>query len=219
MPPAAGRVKWPQLYLQMDEQCLNAARDRPVVPGVVDEAVVALGAGWKRLHPEGGLAAQLAELSTAQGDLGRVRELLEGAWALEHPDQYCDGLPSAILAALRAETLLVNPGNETARREYADYVARVMATARQVPREGPRGEAWWLEAAAHSARAKGRDTPEQWAAAAAAWSGCEHPWNVASCWHQEGVAHLAAGDREAAATALRSALEVADEGRVARGTP
>ena len=209
-PSVPGLVRWPQLYLQVDEQCLNAARGRPVDPDVVAVAVAALGAGWKRLHPEGGLASQLAELATAEGDLGRVRELLEGAWELEHPEQYCDGLPSTVLAALRAETLLVDARDEAARRESAGYAERVMAAARRVPREGPLGEAWWSEAEAHAGRARGRDTPQQWAAAAAAWRACEHPWNVARCRHQEGVVRLAAGDRDGAAAALRDGLGIAD---------
>ena len=151
----------------------------------------------------------LAELSTMEGDLPRARDLLMGAWGLEHPDQYCDCLPYVVVSALRAETRLVDHRDESARQESAEYVDTVMATAQQLPRQGPRGEAWWLEASAHAARAHGRDTPEQWAAAATAWEECEHRPDIARCRHHQGVAHLAAGDKEAAQTALHEALQIA----------
>ena len=208
-PRAEERVHWPELYLSMNEQVLNAARGRPVDPEVVDAALAALGAGWDRLHPEGDLAAKLAEISTMERDLPRARDLLMGAWGLEHPDQYCDCLPYVVVSALRAETRLVDHQDESARQESAEYVDTVMATAQQLPRQGPRGEAWWLEACAHAARAHGRDTPEHWAAAATAWEECEHRPDIARCRHQQGVAHLAAGDKEAAETALREALQIA----------
>ena len=203
-----GVQSWPTMLLQTYGQQINAARGRPVDPGLVDHAVEFWGGRWDSTRPNW-IPPHVADLYTADKDLDRVRRLLEGAWSLDPPARFGEHLPFAVLSALRAETHLVDPQDKPALDKSAQYVDHVMRAAQHLARQGPRGEAWWLEARAHAARAHGADTPAAWATAASAWGVCEHLPDVARCRHLQGVALLAAGDREAAQTSLREALEIA----------
>ena len=202
---------WPGLHLQMHQQRANLARGRPLDSAILDYALEAWGRGWKAVYPGMGLAATLADVARAAEDLSRVRTLLEGAWSLPRPERLCADLPVAILAALRGETILADHQDATSSAASRKYVHKVMLTAQRLPRQGPRGEAWWLEARAHAARARGGDTPEQWAEAASAWAECERLPDVSGCLRHQGEAFLAGGDREAAETALQEAFRIATD--------
>lgn len=165
---------------------------------------------WADAEINGESAAQFTVLLTRRGDLAGVRDLLAGAWEPELPARHAVGLPHVVLAALRAESELVDPGDAEARRASRQVADRVLRVAARAPRAGPRGAAGWAEAQAHAARAQGSDTPQQWAEAVAHWRVCEQPYDVAQCLRWQAEAHLRGGDPEAATAAVVEALEIAE---------
>jgi len=86
-------------------------------------------------------------------------------------------------------------------------IARVRACAED---GGPLEQAFLAHAEADHCRAAGRDDPERYAAAAAAWTELGRPYRAARARWRQAEALVAAGDRDAAAAPVAAALEVTE---------
>ncbi len=166
---------------------------------------------WADRAPSAEIIARLATLSAAEGDLGRCRAELAGAWDLPPSPALSEQLPRAVLTALRAESSLVDRHDPAAAAESAALVDRVLAMAEHLARPGARGRAWWAEVHAHAARSRGGDTAAGWAPAVAGWRECNQPYDVALCLRFLGEAALGEGDSRTAAEALSEAYDICGE--------
>jgi ATP/maltotriose-dependent transcriptional regulator MalT len=161
------------------------------------------------------IGVRVAELHRREGDLDAARAAVERTL---DQIEFCtdDAMRVAAVAAIgvtveadaaeRARDLGDAEEETAALRCLDDLLARVAAA---VTPERPVERALLLGARADATRAAGRPRPDGYAAAAAAFEAIDRPESVARMRWREAEAHLATGDREAAADAARAASEIA----------
>jgi DNA-binding CsgD family transcriptional regulator/tetratricopeptide (TPR) repeat protein len=171
------------------------------------------------LEPQfiGGVGALQAELERREGNLDAAREIVEDA--LDRLEFCTDDV--RFLAQVAAIAVTVEADAAERARDVGDDAARDDALERLEPMllrveaaaiEGrPIEGAHLLAATAESTRARGEPDPAAWAAAAQAWADALRPYPEAQARWREAEAHVATGDREAAALAAGSALRIARE--------
>jgi ATP/maltotriose-dependent transcriptional regulator MalT len=164
----------------------------------------------------GPFGSLLAELRRRQGDLDGARAAVDEALdRIEFCTEDVARLARVSAAGVRVEADRAQRGRDLGdesevSRALGDIellLARVEAAAEG---EGPVEVAWLASAQAEAGRASGDDSPARWSAAAAAWERIERPYQVALARWREAEAHVAAGDREAAARAAGEALAIAE---------
>src|SRR4051794_9772201 len=162
----------------------------------------------------GPLGSLRAELERRGGDLEAARAAIDDAldrleFCSEDVQQMArvsaTGVRVEADAAVRARDLGDDPAGAIANARM--LLARVEACS-----EGERSVecAFMASATAELARAEGRDDPELWAAAAAAWEGLGRPYRAAQAKRRRAEAQLALGDRDTAAATALEALEAAN---------
>jgi DNA-binding CsgD family transcriptional regulator len=151
-----------------------------------------------------------AEVAHAEGRLEPARAVLAGALA----DPGARGLPRfawpLVALALRVEADVATRARDLRTPPSADALAGLEALAAALRRTAPADHGHAALAAAELARARGEDAVEAWAAAVAAWRAAGEPHPLAYALLRLAEAGLAGGDREAAATAVREAAEIAE---------
>jgi ATP/maltotriose-dependent transcriptional regulator MalT len=163
----------------------------------------------------GPYGSHLAELRRRQGDLDGARQAVDEALdRIEFCTEDVARLAQVAAAGVTVEADRAQRGRDLgdeaeAQRALSDIellLARLEAAA-----EGglPVESAWLASARGDAARAAGADDPALWQAAHAAWTAIERPYPAALAQWREAEAHVAAGDREAAARAVADALETA----------
>jgi DNA-binding CsgD family transcriptional regulator/tetratricopeptide (TPR) repeat protein len=161
------------------------------------------------------LGALMAELHRRGGDLDAAAEAIDVAldrieFCTEDASRVAQVAAAGVtVEADRAERARDLGDADVAARaiERADALLARVAGAADARR--PVEQALHAAAVADAARAAGRDDPSAWAAAAAAWEAVGRPYRAALTRGREAEAHVAAGDREAAAAAACAALEAA----------
>ena len=181
---------------------------------LLDELEVALA---DSIEPQflGVAGALRAELERRAGDLAAARTAVEDT--LDRIEFCSEDL--ARLARVAAAGAAVEADAAQRACDLGDAGAEAGALARleglvervRAAAEGARPvEAAHLAGAeAEPARAQGRSDPARWAAAAAAWDALERPYPAAVARWREVEAHVGAGDRDAAAARLETALAAA----------
>jgi DNA-binding CsgD family transcriptional regulator len=161
------------------------------------------------------LAAQRAELERRVGDVAAARRAVDEG--LDRMEFCTDDL--ARIAQLAISGVIVEADEAQRARDRHDSVAeqtaleRASAMAERVRLAaidgGPVVKAVAALGEAELARAEGRDDPELWERAAAAWDGLGRPYEAAYARLREAEAAARARDREGAERAAGAALEVA----------
>jgi DNA-binding CsgD family transcriptional regulator/tetratricopeptide (TPR) repeat protein len=222
---------WEQMRANLGPHA--APFDRQTIFGLVLEADVALTQGDHELAARGLEEAEplVAASSEAQwigwfgmlqAELRRRRYDLTGAReAVEHALgrlEVCtddvmgiarvSGVGAAIEAdiARRARDLRERPEERDALARLRLHQSRLGAAAQE---GGPVERAWQAVGKAEMARARARNDPALWAAAADRWKAVGRPYPVAIMHWREAEAAVEADDRGAAAEAARAALEAA----------
>jgi DNA-binding CsgD family transcriptional regulator len=163
----------------------------------------------------GPLGVRTAELHRREGDLDAARVAVERALdriefctddAMRVAAVAATGVTIEADAAERARDLGNADAEAAALRSLDDLMARV---AGAVTPERPVERALLLGTRADAARAAGRPDPRGYAAAAEAFEAIVRPEPAARMRWREAEAHVAAGDRDAAAAAARAAHEIA----------
>jgi ATP/maltotriose-dependent transcriptional regulator MalT len=109
--------------------------------------------------------------------------------------------------AQRARDLRERPDERDAVARARIHMQRLDAAAQE---GGPVERAWQAVGKAELARARGREKPDLWLAAAREWESIERPYQAAVMrWHAA-EAQVEAGDRDAAGQLADAALEVAE---------
>ncbi len=163
----------------------------------------------------GPIAVLVAELRRREGDIEAARRTIDRG--LDRMEFCTDdaarvaavaagGVCVEADAAQRARDLGDGEAAAIALRRLDDLLARVAAAA---TRTRPVECALLLSARAEAGRASGRPAPAAFARAAQSWDEISRPELAARMRWREAEAHIAAGDREAAAEALNAAHEVA----------
>jgi DNA-binding CsgD family transcriptional regulator len=163
----------------------------------------------------GPLGALLAELRRRQGDLDGARRAVDEA--LDRIEFCTEDV--ARLARVSAVGVTVEADRAQRGRDLADaeeirrallqaegLLMRVQAAAEP---EGPVERAWLAHAEAAFSRAHGDADPALAVAAAEAWDAVARPYPAAEARWRAAEAHIARGDREAAAPLAAAALETA----------
>jgi ATP/maltotriose-dependent transcriptional regulator MalT len=174
-----------------------------------------LGADLREPQFSAVLGALRAELERREGDLVAARRAVQEA--LDSVETCTDDLARLARisaagasveadAAQRARDLGDDAAERIALLETDLHVARAEAAA---DRDGPLEVAWLLATRAERTRAGGAADPAAFATAAEAWEALERPCPAALLRLREAEAHAQAGDREAAAVAVRSVRESA----------
>jgi DNA-binding NarL/FixJ family response regulator len=109
-------------------------------------------------------------------------------------------------AAERGRDLRERPQEREALARARIHMQRLRAVAAA---GGPVERAWLRLAEAELTRARGRSEPRKWLVAAQAWDDLGRPYRAAVARWRAAEAFVEAGDRDAAADALRSALQIA----------
>ncbi len=164
----------------------------------------------------------IGSMGTLLGELRRRRRDLPGAraavaHALDRIEVCTDDVMriariSAVGAAVeadfaqRARDLREKPEEREAVTRARIHAQRLRAAAQE---GGPVERAWSQVGAAELTRARGRSDPKLWAKAALEWEAMGRPYPAALCRWREAEAHVEADDREAAAQAVRAALDTA----------
>ncbi|MGH3763362.1 ATP-binding protein, partial [Actinophytocola sp.] len=179
---------------------------------------------WSRDYQIGAaMGTASAELAFWQGrpeeGVVHVRDALEwservgGQWMAVGIRLGALGVSLCAELAGRAVRRREDAGHRAAVEEGERLVAHARDTARYSrPRTGslgPEGKAWLARAEAELSRLHGKSSPDLWRAAAAAF-GYGAVYEQAICRWRLGDALLRADDKDAAATELRAAAEVAD---------
>jgi DNA-binding CsgD family transcriptional regulator len=162
----------------------------------------------------GPLFGGLAEVALWRGHLEQARELVAQAVPLvaANPRYAAPVYALGVRAeADRAELARARhpgqpaPGDDTA----AALLDRLDQAATSPAAAGvPELAAWHATALAERIRQQGRPDPAAWAAAVAAWERLGQPYRAAYAGFRHAEAHLAAGDRDAAAVVLGRAAEI-----------
>ncbi|MDT0269417.1 AAA family ATPase [Streptomyces sp. DSM 44915] len=157
------------------------------------------------------LARLRVDLALAEGRPLAAREVLPGA------ARFGSLLGSSLLAWALAFAAATAEAEARGLPEAAEgrvaAVAEIRALAHRLPRNVPAREALGAAVDAQLARAEGRDTPDQWAAAVAALEPLLLPYHLAEAYYGWAEALLAAGapdGRALAAERLRRAGELAE---------
>jgi DNA-binding CsgD family transcriptional regulator/tetratricopeptide (TPR) repeat protein len=210
-----------------------APQDRQTIFGLVLEAEVALAEGDRELAAQRLEAAQplvassteaqwigwfgslQGELSRRQYDLSGAREAVEHALGrLEVCTDDVMGIArvSAFGAAIeadiarRARDLRERAEERDALARLRLHLSRLGAAAQE---GGPVERAWQAVGKAEMARARARNDPALWAAAADRWHAIERPYPTAIMRWREAEAAVEAEDRTAAIAPARAALKTA----------
>jgi predicted ATPase/DNA-binding CsgD family transcriptional regulator len=169
------------------------------------------------LEPQfiGGAGAKQAELERREGNLEAARAIVDDA--LDRLEFCTDDV--RFLAEVASVGVTVEADAAEHARDLGDDAARDAAIERLEPlllrveaaaTDGrPIEAAHLLTATAEATRARGEPDPEAWAAAAQAWTDVVRPYSAAQARWREAEAHVALGDREAAAEAAGIALRIA----------
>ena len=174
-------------------------------------ALEPLGAESSEPQVLGSLGVLAAEVWRRDGELDAARGAVD-QWlerlafcsddAIGAPALAAAGATVEADAAQRARDLGDDDAESLALRRVEDLLARVVAAATPTR---PVEHAALLGARAERGRAAGRPDPEEYARAAAAWHEVGRPEPAARMRWREAEALVAAGDREAAAEAVRAA--------------
>jgi DNA-binding CsgD family transcriptional regulator/tetratricopeptide (TPR) repeat protein len=176
---------------------------RRLIPAPISEAQKA-----------GPLFAGLAELALWRGDPEQAKQLVaEGVPLVAANPRYAAPVYAlgVRVEADRAELARARHSGEAVPDDgtAAALLERVREAAEGPAAGIPAPAAWWATAAAERTRRDGRPDPAAWAAAAAAWERLGQPYRLAyACFRQAEALLAAAGDRHAAAGALRRAAAV-----------
>ncbi|MET0684466.1 MAG: AAA family ATPase [Solirubrobacteraceae bacterium] len=164
----------------------------------------------------GVLGALQVELAMREGDVAGGRAAVDEALdriefcsddALRMAMVSAAGLEAEAGAAQHARDLGDEAGVAAALTHAGLLVARVRACAED---GGPLEEAFLVNAEADNCRAVGRDEPERYAAAAAAWRELGRPYRAARALWRQAEALVAEGDRDAAVEPVREALALTE---------
>jgi DNA-binding NarL/FixJ family response regulator len=173
----------------------------------------------------GPLGAMQAELERRCGDLEAARAAVQAALdrILTCTDDVARvarvaaaGVGVEADAAQRARDLGDVDGERAAIRRAEDLLLYVEAATVSEDDDEPQPGfrevecAYLAGARAELARARGDGDPQAWLAAAACWEALDRPYPAAAARLSAAEAYVAAGDRDAAASELTSALEVAE---------
>jgi ATP/maltotriose-dependent transcriptional regulator MalT len=160
-------------------------------------------------------AALRAELERRTGDLAAARAAVEdGLDQIEFCSEDLARISMVSLAGLAVEADAAVRARDLGEADTAALsvslaemlLARLEATAGE---NRPIESANLASGRALHARASGSDDPELWAAAVAAWTEAERPYETAYARWREAEARLGQGDRGGAAAAARTALDAA----------
>jgi DNA-binding CsgD family transcriptional regulator len=197
---------------------LAALRGEPRATQRMAEAERLLGQPGSRMWTAP-LSATSAALALWTGRPEDARALIERELALKSVDETdASGFVVPLLAlGARAEADLAVAaralGDETAASDAVARAGRCQGhLAEYMGGAGPEVQAHAATCVAEVARAAGHDTPDHWAAVAAAWDGLPRPFQAACARWREAAAALDAGDgRPRAETPLRAAAATARE--------
>ncbi len=163
----------------------------------------------------GSLGALLGEQRRRRGDLDGARDAV--AHALDRIELCTDDVMRiARVAAVgarveadhaqRARDLREKPDERNAVARARIHVQRLRAVAQT---GGPVEQAWSAIGAAELARARGRNDPGLWVKAGREWEALARPYQLAYARWREAEARVEAGQRPAATSPARAALEIA----------
>jgi DNA-binding CsgD family transcriptional regulator/tetratricopeptide (TPR) repeat protein len=165
----------------------------------------------------GVLGALQVELAMREGDVAGGRAAVDEALdriefcsddALRMAMVSAAGLEAEAGAAQHARDLGDQAGVAAALTHTELLIARVRACAED---GGPLEAAFLVNAEADNCRAEGRDEPERYAEAAAAWRELGRPYRAARALWRQAEALVAEGDREAAVEPVREALGITEQ--------
>jgi DNA-binding CsgD family transcriptional regulator len=162
-----------------------------------------------------GLGVQLGELRRREGDLAGARAAVQNA--LDRIELCTDDVMrvarvSAVGARIEAD-VAQRARDLREPKEARDAVARARIHAQRLKGAaqsgGPVEAAWSAVGAAELARARGKNDPALWAAAAERWEELQRPLLAGLARWQEAEAYVERGDRASGGRAADRALEVA----------